>query len=51
MDLRDAPAVAAAAQQIGLRWFLLEPGDQIAWPDEIARRPAFELGGYRLYRF
>jgi hypothetical protein len=51
MELRDAAAVAAAAQQIGLRWFLLNPGDQIAWPAELAQRPVFELGGYRLYRF
>ena len=32
MELRNAAAVAAIAQQIGLRWFLLDPGDQIAWP-------------------
>ena len=51
MELRDAAAVAAIARQIGLRWFLLDPGDQIAWPAEIAQRPAFELAGYRLYRF
>jgi hypothetical protein len=51
MDLRDGAAVAAAARQIGLRWFLLEPGDQIAWPPEIAQHPAFELAGYRVYRF
>jgi hypothetical protein len=51
MDLRDAATVAATARLIGLRWFLLDPGDQIAWPSEIAQRPVFELGGYRLYRF
>jgi hypothetical protein len=51
MDLRDAAAVAATARQLGLRWFLLDPGDQIAWPSEISQRPAFEQGGYRLYRF
>ena len=51
MDLRDAAAIGAAARQIGLRWFLLDPGDQLAWPAEIAQRPAFELDGYRLYRF
>jgi hypothetical protein len=51
MELHDAAAVVAAAQQIGLRWFLLDPGDQIRWPDDIARRPVFELDGYRLYRF
>ncbi|HEY8923213.1 MAG TPA: hypothetical protein VIU64_02460, partial [Polyangia bacterium] len=50
-ELRDATAVVATAQQLGVRWFLLEPGDQLAWPDEITRRPVFELDGYRLYRF
>jgi hypothetical protein len=51
MELRDATAIATTAQQLGLRWFLLDPGDQIRWPDEIARRPVFELDGYRVYRF
>jgi len=51
MDLRDAAAVTAAAHQIGLRWFLLDPGDQLAWPAELLQQPVFELGGYRLYRF
>ena len=51
MELRDAAAIVATAHQIGLRWFLLDPGDQIAWPAEISERPAFELAGYRLYRF
>jgi len=51
MDLHDAAAVTAAAQQIGLRWFLLDPGDQIHWAPEIAEHPVFELAGYRLYRF
>jgi hypothetical protein len=51
MELRDAAAVVATAHQIGLHWFLLDPGDQIRWPAEIAERPEFESGGYRLYRF
>ena len=51
MELRDAATVVATAHQIGLRWFLLDPGDQVAWPAEIVERPTFELGGYRLYRF
>jgi hypothetical protein len=51
MDLRDAAAVAATARELGLRWFLLEPGSQVKWPEEIANRPAFELGGYKLYQF
>jgi hypothetical protein len=51
MELHEAAAVVATAHQIGLRWFLLDPGDQIAWPAEIAQRPEFEFEGYRLYRF
>jgi len=50
-ELRDAASVVTTAQQLGIRWFLLEPGDQVAWPEEIMRRPAFELDGYRLYQF
>ena len=51
MELRDAATVVATADQIRLRWFLLDPGDQVAWPAEIVQHPVFELGGYRLYRF
>jgi hypothetical protein len=51
MDLHDAAAIGAAAHQIGVRWFLLDPGDQVRWPAEMAQRPVFELDGYRLYRF
>jgi hypothetical protein len=48
MQLRNP---AAIARELGLRWFLLNPGDKVEWPEAIANRPAFELGGYRLYRF
>ncbi len=51
MRLRDSAAVAARARELGLRWFLLNPGNQVDWPEEITGRPAFELGGFRLYRF
>jgi hypothetical protein len=51
MDFRTPAAIIGAARHVGLRWFLLEPGDQVAWPAEIAQRPAFELAGYRVYRF
>jgi hypothetical protein len=51
MDLRDAAAVTTTVHTLGFRWFLLEPGSQVKWPEEIANHPAFELGGYRLYRF
>jgi hypothetical protein len=51
MQLRDPAAVATTARELGLQWFLLEPSDHVQWPEAIADRPAFELGGYRLYRF
>ena len=51
MDLRDPATIAATARELGLNWFLLNPSDQVRWPEEIANRPAFEMGGYRLYRF
>ena len=51
MELGDSAAVAGTARQLGLRWFLLNPGDEVRWPAEIASRPAFEQGGYKLYRF
>jgi hypothetical protein len=49
--LRDPAAVLAFARKLGIRWFLLSPGGRIDWPEEISGRPAFESGGYRLYRF
>jgi hypothetical protein len=51
MDLRDPATIAATARELGLNWFLLNPSDQVRWPEAIANRPAFEMGGYRLYRF
>jgi hypothetical protein len=51
MDLRDPAAIAATARELGLNWFLLNPSDRVKWPEAIANRPAFEMGGYRLYRF
>jgi hypothetical protein len=50
-ELRDAATVVATARELGFRWFLLDAGDRVEWPAEIANRPAFELEGYRLYRF
>ena len=51
VQLRAAADVAATARELGLRWFLLNPSDKVEWPEELANRPAFELGGFRLYRF
>jgi hypothetical protein len=49
--LTEVGAVVATARELGLRWYLLNPGDRLDWPEAIVSRPAFELGGYRLYRF
>jgi hypothetical protein len=51
MQLRDPAAVAATTRELGLRWFLLSPGTPIQWPEETANKPAFELDGFKLYRF
>jgi hypothetical protein len=51
MGLRDSKAVVATARKLGIRWFLLDPGDRIDWPDELANRPDFERDGFKLYGF
>jgi hypothetical protein len=51
MGLRETAAVVATARKLGIRWFLLDPGDTVAWPDELATRPAFERDGFKLYGF
>ena len=51
MGLRAAEAIVAGARKLGFRWFLLKPDSTVEWPAEIANHPAFELNGYKLYRF
>ena len=51
MKFRDPAAIMARARELGLSWFLLDPGDRVEWPADIIDRPAFERDGYRLYRF
>jgi hypothetical protein len=51
MSLREPITVTAVARNLEIRWFLLNPGDGVDWPPEIADHPAFEADGYRLYRF
>ncbi|HEX7597423.1 MAG TPA: hypothetical protein VF518_04360 [Polyangia bacterium] len=43
--------VLATAHRLGIRWFLLRPSQAVRWPAEIANKPAFAMGGFRLYRF
>ena len=49
--MRNPTAIAGTARLLGLQWFLLAPGDQVGWPDELVNHPAFELNGYRVYHF
>lgn len=49
--LTDEAAVTAAARQMAITWYLLRPGNRVAWPPSIANNPAFENNGFRVYRF
>ncbi len=51
MGIRQPKLVAATARALGIRWFLLEPGDRVDWPAQIANSPAFQMGPFRLYEF
>jgi hypothetical protein len=51
MGIRQPKLVVATARALGFRWFLLEPGDRVDWPAEIANNPAFQMGPFRLYEF
>lgn len=48
---RQPHAISATARSFGFRWFLLQPGDHVAWPPDIADRPALEAGPFKLYEF
>ena len=32
-----------------IKWLLLQPGDAVAWPDEMLKDPVYESQGYRVY--
>ena len=51
MGIRDANVIGERARELGIGWFLLEPGDRVDWPDEVADHPAYRSGPYRLYRY
>ncbi len=48
--LDDARKIRDLARQAGLTWYLLRPGDRVAWPGSIRNDPAFQSRGYRVYR-
>ncbi|MDI1335684.1 MAG: hypothetical protein PSU94_05815 [Lacunisphaera sp.] len=49
--LRDARLVEAFMQQHSIRWYVINPGDQVPWADTLGRPPVFESDGYRVFRF
>jgi hypothetical protein len=51
MEHRRASLVTATAHIFGFRWFLLERGDRINWPPEIADKPVFDMDPFKLYEF
>jgi len=51
MALRQPQAIRATARALGFHWFLLEPGDRLAWPSEIADAPVLQTGPFKLYEF
>lgn len=50
MGIRQARAVHATARAFGFRWFVLQRGDSVEWPAEIADKPVLEAGPFRLYK-
>ncbi len=51
MGIRQPKLVVATARVFGFRWFVLERGEQVAWPPEIADYPVLEAGRFKLYEF
>jgi hypothetical protein len=51
LHIRQPKAIRATAHAFGFRWFLLEPGDHVDWPSEIANEPVLEAGPFKLYEF
>jgi hypothetical protein len=51
MGLRQAKLISGTAHAFGIRWFVLQRGDRVDWPDEVAEKPALDLPPFKLYEF
>jgi hypothetical protein len=51
MDIRNPKLVVATARAFGVRWFVLQRGNKVKWPAEIANNPALKAGPFTLYQF
>lgn len=38
------------AVSCGIRWYILRPEDKVQWPKDVLDHPAFEEGGYRIFK-
>jgi hypothetical protein len=47
--LTSLAELVEAARESGIRWFVLHPDDDVAWPKAILDKPAFAWGGYRVF--
>ncbi len=51
MGIRTPKLVGPTAHALGFRWFVLERGDRVDWPPEIANHPVLQTGPFALYEF
>lgn len=49
MRLRTAKAISATARAYGLRWFVHQRGETLAWPEEISSKAVLSTGALTLY--
>jgi len=49
--LTDPAEVAEFAARRKIAWYVLDPATRVNWPASILAHPAFESGGFRVYRF
>ncbi len=50
-NLRDPGQAAAFMRLHAIRWYLISPDDQVRWAEGAGLAPAFQSGGFRVYRF
>ncbi len=51
MSLKQLALVQGTARAFGIRWFVLQLGNQVQWPEQLAQHPVFEMGAFRVYEF
>ena len=51
MGIRQPKLIIGTARALGFRWFVLERGDRVDWPAEIADHPVLDAEPFKLYEF